>query len=42
MEFIHGLKISDLDGMKKMGLDIKDVGLMFFNNKSEFCHLLMV
>jgi len=26
MEFIHGLKISEIDGIKKMGLDIKDVG----------------
>ena len=32
MEFIHGLKISDLDGMKKLGLDIKDVGLIFLNH----------
>ncbi len=32
MEFINGLKISDIDGMKKMGLDIKDVGLRIFLN----------
>jgi predicted unusual protein kinase regulating ubiquinone biosynthesis (AarF/ABC1/UbiB family) len=25
MEFIHGCKISDLEGIKKLGLDLKDV-----------------
>ena len=27
MEFIHGVKISDLEGIKKLGLDLKDVCL---------------
>jgi predicted unusual protein kinase regulating ubiquinone biosynthesis (AarF/ABC1/UbiB family) len=42
MEFINGLKISDIDGMKKMGLDIKDVGLRIFLNLRILLFLLLL
>ena len=31
MEFIHGCKISDLEGIKKLGLDLKDVCFFYFS-----------
>lgn len=37
MEFIHGLKISDIEGIKNLGLNLKEVGFLFkiiFRRKS--------